>query len=221
MASENKAVPATNAETTSTNVVALPKRPEATTPSEKAIGFVKEHPVLTVVGGVAVGLAISALIPRSFSRRFAKKAYRYAEAGAAAALSFGQDAVDEAEDGSAVARKKAALLASRAEKLSEKAAERAEKLSEKAIARAEKLGVAALGTATVLGHAAAERAERLGHVAAVRAEDLGGRASDRLSQLGDKALVQSSKLFGVPAASTSVADRILDKAHGVRARIRG
>lgn len=209
MASENKSVPATNAETTSTNVVALPHRPEATTPSEKAIGFVKEHPVLTVVGGVAVGLAISALIPRSFSRRFAKRAFRYAEAGATAALSFGHDAVDKAEDGGIVARKKAAVLASRAEKLGEKAA-----------ARAEKLGVAALGTATVLGHAAAERAERLGHVAAVRAEDLGGRASDRLSQLGDKALVQSSKLFGVPKPSHSVADRIMDKAHGARARFR-
>ncbi|MBB4857127.1 ribosomal protein S20 [Novosphingobium chloroacetimidivorans] len=210
MASENKSVPATNTETISTNVVALPTRLEATTASEKAIGFVKEHPVLTVVGGVAVGLAISALIPRSFSRRFAKRAYRYAEAGAAAALSFGQDAVDKAEDGGVVARKKAALLASRAEKL-----------GEHAVARAEKLGVAALGTATSLGHAAAERAERLGHLAAVRAEDLGGRGSDRLSQLGDKALVQSSKLFGVPKRSSSLADRILDKAHGVRARLRG
>jgi hypothetical protein len=211
MATDTKPVSGTDGDTIpSTNVVALPTRPEPATPSEKALSFVKKHPVLTVAGGVAAGLVISALIPRSFSRKLAKRAVGLAEAGASAALAMGHDAVDAAEDGSKIARKKAIVLAHQAERLGEKAA-----------SKAERLGVAALGTASALGHAAAERAEWLGHTAADRAESLSGRASDRLSQLGDKALVQSTKLFGHPKPPASLADRILDKAHGLRARVRG
>lgn len=211
MATDNKPVPSADGEAIpATNVVALPNRPEPATPSEKALSFVREHPVLTIAGGVAVGLVISALIPRSFSRKIAKRAYGLAEAGASAALALGHDAVDAAEDGGKIARKKAALLA-----------EHAERLSEKAASKAERLGVAALGTASALGHAAAERAERLGHTAADRAESLGGRASDRLSQIGDKALVQSTKLFGHPKPPAGLTDRLLDKAHGLKARARG
>lgn len=204
----SQTIPASNGEAT-TNIVALPKRAEPATASEKAVSFVKSHPVLTVAGGLALGLAISALLPRRASGKLRQRALRLAEAGASAAFAFGQDALDKAEDGGAVARKKASIFAAQAEKL-----------SEKAVAKAERLGVAALGTANVWGHAAAERAERLGHVAADRAESLGGRASDRLSQLGDKALVQSSRLFGYPSAPASVTDRILDKAHGLRSRLR-
>ncbi|MET1756240.1 hypothetical protein ABVV53_12350 [Novosphingobium sp. RD2P27] len=209
MATENTALPAASGEPTSTNVVALPTRPEPATPSEKALSFVKRHPVMTVAGGVALGFAISAIIPRSFSRKLAKRAYHMAEAGAAAALSLGEEAIDKVEDGGALARKKASVLADRAERLGEKAAQKAEKLS-----------VAAIGTASVWGHTAAERAEQLGHAAAERAENLGGRASHRLSELGDKALVQSSKLIGYPKPPASVADRIMAKAHGLKARVR-
>lgn len=215
-----KAIPSANGEAT-TNVVALPNRAEPSTPSEKAVSFVKRHPVLTVVGGVAVGVAISALIPRRASRKVSNRAFRWAEAGASAALALGHDAYDKAEDGGVYARRKASLFASRAEKVSEKALARAERLSERAVAKAERLGVAALGTANVWGHAAAERAERLGHVAADRAESLGGRASDRLSQFGDKALVQSSKLFGYPKARSGLRYRIRDLLHGLSARSRG
>lgn len=215
-----------------TNVVALSKRPAPTSPSEKAMVFVKEHPVLTIAGGLAAGLLISALIPRRANRSLSKRALRIAEAGAAAALSFGQDAADKAEDGGVFAKKKVSLFAhqverfgehasARAEKYGSIAAERAERLSASAVTKAERLGVAALGTASALGHIAAERADKLGHAAAIRAENLGGRASDRLSQLGDKALVQSSKLFGYPKAHVSVIDRLLGILHGLKARLRG
>lgn len=227
---ETKIIPAANSEATS-NIVALPKRPEPVTPSEKALSFVKEHPVLTIAGGLAAGLLISSLIPRRANRGLTKRALRFAEAGAAAALSFGQDTLDKAEDGGVLARKKAQVLgrqaeklggraAARAETLTALAASRAEALGGKAVAKAERLGVAALGTAGVWGHVAADRADKLGHAAAAHAESLGGRASDRLSQLGDKALVQSSKLFGYPK-SPSFIDRLLDKAHALLARIRG
>jgi hypothetical protein len=227
---ETKIIPAANSDAT-TNVVALPTRPEPVTPSEKALSFVKEHPVLTIAGGLAAGLLISTLIPRRANRGLTKRALRFAEAGAAAALSFGQDTLDKAEDGGVVARKKAKILgkqaekfggraAAQAEKLATLAAERAETLSGRAAAKAERLGVAALGTAGVWGHAAAERADKFGHAAAVHAESLGSRASDRLSQIGDKALVQSHRLLGYPKAPVSIIDRLLDTAHGLRARLR-
>lgn len=209
MAHDIKTVSA-KADAAANNIVALPHRGEPATPSEKAISFVKRHPLLTVAGGLAAGLAISALIPRSYSRKLAKRALGFAEAGATAALAFGQDALDKAEDGSVIARKKAGLFASRAEKL-----------SEQAIDRAERLGVAALGSASVWGHAAADRAERLGHAAAERAEVLGGRASDRLGKLSDRALARSQKLIAQAPSASSVGDRILDKAQGIKARLRG
>ncbi len=210
MATEIKPVSANDANSIpSTNVVALARRPEPVTPSDKAISFVKDHPVLTVAGGLAVGLVISALIPKSFGRKLRRRAYDLADAGAAAAVAFGHDAADAAEDGGRIARKKAKLLANSAERLGEKAA-----------VKAERLGVAALGTASAFGHAAAERAERFGSSAADHAESLSGRASDRLSQLGDKALVQSSKLFGHPKPAEGLVDRVLDKAHGLKARAR-
>lgn len=227
---ETKIVPAANSEA-STNVVALPHRPEPVTNSEKALTFVKEHPMLTVAGGLAIGLLVNALIPRRANRGLSKRALRIAEAGAAAALSFGQDTLEKAEDGGVIARKKAKLFAkqteklggraaTRAEKLSAIAAAKAEKLTEKAVVKAERLGVAALGTVSTFGHVAADGADRLGHAAAVRAENFGERASDRLSQLGDKALVQSNKLFGHPEAPAGVGHRVLDKAHGLGARLR-
>ena len=219
MAHDSTTLPATNNEATSTNVVALPQRAEPATPSEKAVSFVKRHPVLTIAGGLAIGLAVSSLFPRRIGRKAVRRSLRLAETGAAAALSLGNEALERAEDGGAVARKKARVLAAQAEKIGERAASRAERLSKKAADRAEHLGVAALGTASAWGHRAAERAERISHVAAERAEDLSGWASDRLSQAGDKARVQSSKLLGYP--KSSVGDRILDKAHGLKARLRG
>jgi len=230
MTSESKIVPANNADIASTNVVALPHRPEPITPSDKVLHFVKEHPVLIIAGGVAVGLVVSALIPRSFGRKLARRTLGLAEAGATAALAIGHDTMDKAEEGGVVARKKAKVLAAQAEKfsgkavaraeaLADKAAARAEKLGERAAVHAEKLGVVALDRASAFGHAAADHAERLGHVAAARAENLGERASDRLSQFGDKALSQSSKLFGHPKAPQGLADRVLDRAHDLRARI--
>lgn len=221
MAPDTQITPATKADGTSTNIVKLPHAVPPQTPSEKVIDFVKEHPLVTVAGGLVVGLAISALIPRSRQgRKLSNRALRLAEASAASALSFGRDALDRAEDGGAIARKRAGVFAQKAEKITGRAAARAEKASEKAIARAEKLGIATLGKANVLGHAAADRVERISHIAAERAEDFGGRASDRLGRLGDKALAQSSKLFGVPESRTTLADRILDKLDDAKARIR-
>jgi len=227
---DTKIIPVADSDAT-TNVVALPKRPEPVTPSEKALSFVKEHPYLTIAGGLAAGMLISTLIPRRANRSLTKRALRIAEAGAAAALSYGQDTLDTAEHGGALARKKAKILtkqaeklggraAARAEKLTAIAAERAQSLGGRAAAKAERLSVAALGTAGAWGHAAAEHADKFGHAAADRAENLGGRASDRLGQLGDKALIQSHKLLGYPKASASLTDRLLDTADSLRTRLR-
>jgi len=207
MGSETAVVASADKPTNSTNIVAIPRRPEPTTASEKVVAFAKEHPVLTVAGGVAVGLAISALIPRSFSRKLSKRAFALAEAGATAVFAYGQEALDKSEDAGVIARKKAGVLAGQAERLGERAVEKAEKIS-----------AAALSTAGVFGHAAAERAERLSAVAADKAKELGEKATDRLSRLGDAALAQSNKLFSY---TEPAADRLVDKAAKLRSRIRG
>jgi hypothetical protein len=197
MGSETAVVTNADKPTNSTNIVAIPRRPEPTTASEKVVAFAKEHPVLTVAGGVAVGLAISALIPRSFSRKLSKRAFALAEAGATAVFAYGQEALDKSEDAGVIAKKKAGILAGQAERLGERAVEKAEKIS-----------AAALSTA----------GERLSAVAADKAEELGEKATDRLSRLGDAALAQSNKLFSY---TEPAADRLADKAAKLRSRIRG
>lgn len=227
---ESTIIPAANSEAT-TNIVPLPHRQEPVTPSDKALTFVREHPVLTIAGGLAVGLLVSALIPRRANRGLAKRTLRIAEAGAAAALSFGKNTLDKAEDGGVFARKKAEVLTSQAEMLGGKAAagankfgslavEKADKLSAKAIGKAERFGVAALETAGAWGHAAADRADKIGHATAEHAEKLGNNASKQLVKLSDKAVARSSKVFTSPA-SLGLSNRLVSKLRELLSRMRG
>lgn len=194
---------------TSTNVVPLPPRIEPERPSDRAIAFVKEHPMLVVAGGLAIGLAVSALLPRGFGRKAAGRAMRLAEAGMGTAALLGKQAADKAEDVGSDARKRASVLATQAEKL-----------SDKALVKAEKLGIAALGTAGTLGQKAATKAEKYGHVAAERAELLGIKASDGLNRLGSAAAARSQKLLRHQKAHDRLSDRILEKASKLKARMR-
>lgn len=146
---ETKAPPATG-----TNVVALPARPEKARPSDKVVAFVKEHPVLTVAGGIAVGLAVSALLPRKGSRKLAKRAFGLAEVAGSAALTLGRNFTEKAEEAGSKAGKRAGILSHQAEKFGESAADKV----------------------SHLGHAAMEQAGRFGSGAAKRAGELGEAA---------------------------------------------
>ncbi|MDE8653629.1 hypothetical protein [Novosphingobium album (ex Liu et al. 2023)] len=133
---------------TSTNVVALPVRPEPR-PSDKVVAFVKQHPVLTIAGGLAVGAAAAALLNRRGTRKLAVRAFELAELAGTAALMLGRESWDKAETAGSGARRQAGIIAGQAEKLGEAAAH-----------RAERLGASAWEKAGALGHAAREQSSR-------------------------------------------------------------
>lgn len=137
------------------NVVPLSASPSRPTTSEKIMGFVKKHPVLTVAGGLVAGVAISAVLPRKTSRKLLGRAVHLAEAAGAATMMAGRDTSGKARSLGHGAKRRAGELASHAEKTGEATA-----------ARLEKYGLAALAAASALGRATAGRAAKIGDAAA-------------------------------------------------------
>ena len=211
--------PEANTET-ATNIVPVPTRPEPAKPSDKALAFVKEHPFITVAGGIAAGLLVSALIPKRANRGLTKRALRLAETGAAAALSFSQSTLGKAEDGGIYAQKKAKVLAHQAEKFASVAAKKAGTIGENAASKAERLSSIALEKAGAWGQAASERADKIGILAASKAEQLGSKASERLSDLSETALARSQKALAV-VERQSIPNRLMAKLRELLARVRG
>lgn len=135
------------------NVVALPRR-NADNPARAVTDFVKEHPVLTVAGGVAVGVLVSALLPKGAARRAAGRAVTLAELAGAATAAFGRDAWDKAEDVGGELRERTAALGSAA-------AERAGRVREAAADRIAPAGDAASELVHRIADAASDFAARV------------------------------------------------------------
>lgn len=176
-----KSDPSTTADTKSggskgTNVVALPAKAADQRPSDKVIAFVKRHPVVTVAGGIAIGVAVSALIPRRASRKLLAKAVDLAEVAGAASVVLGKQAGGKAHDVGIGARKQASVLA-----------DKAEKVGDLAVLNLEKYGLAAVAAASALGRATAKKASRLGDAAADTALRLGDVAAERSAKVVDLA----------------------------------
>jgi len=161
-----------------TNVVALAAKPAQERPSDKVVAFVKRHPVLTVAGGLAVGIAVSALLPRRaggklLSRKLLSRAADLAEVAGAAGVVLGKQAGEKAHDVGIGARKQASVVA-----------DKAGKVGDLAVLNLEKYGLAALSGASALGRTAARRASRLGD-----------KAADTATRLGDVAATRSAKVL--------------------------
>jgi len=62
--------------------------------------FAREHPLTTVAGGLAIGVLISGLFPRSPTRRLGNKAAGLAALGAEAAVAYMHQAMDAASHAS-------------------------------------------------------------------------------------------------------------------------
>lgn len=69
-----------------------------------AKGFAKEHPVLTVAGGLAVGALIAALLKPQTARALGKKALAFGAVAAEGAMLYGNRALDSAGDAGAQAK---------------------------------------------------------------------------------------------------------------------
>lgn len=71
---------------------------------DSAKSFAKDHPVLTVVGGLAAGVLIAALLKPQTARRLGTKALAYGTVAAEGAKRYGNRALDSAGDAGAEAR---------------------------------------------------------------------------------------------------------------------
>ncbi len=71
---------------------------------DNARGFAKQHPVLTVAGGLAAGALIAALLKPKTARALGKKALAYGAVAAEGAMLFGNRALDTAGDAGAEAK---------------------------------------------------------------------------------------------------------------------
>lgn len=111
-----------------TNVVPLPPKDEPVAAHQKAARFVREHPVLTIAGGLAVGAVAAALIPRKNRRYVARQGSMIADAIAAASASVAHQALGSLETASSGVRRGARAVASRAEHAGEAVVERANAL---------------------------------------------------------------------------------------------
>lgn len=65
---------------------------------DRFTAFAREHPLTTVAGGLALGILISGLFPRSPTRRIGTKAAGLAAIGADAVRAYMQQAMDAASD---------------------------------------------------------------------------------------------------------------------------
>ena len=161
--------------TTASNVMTLPAKAEDSRPSTKVVAFVKRHPLLIVAGGLAVGAAVSALLPRRTTRRWFGRAVDIAQAAGASTVLFGREAGDKAQDFGHDAGKRAKLLSRRAEKASETAIDSLEKYGLAALAAASSLGRATAHKAGKFGEAAAEQSGRALHKAQDKAQEVQAR----------------------------------------------
>lgn len=198
MATETSKTPPATSTAPATNVVALPAKHPEPRPSDKAIAWVKKHPVLTIAGGVAVGAAVGALLPRRAGKRLANRAFELAELAATTSMMFGREAIDKVEDFGEGAKHSAGVLAHSAERLGERAAH-----------GVERAGAAAMGTAGALAYSARNRAERFGDAAMARA-----------NRVSNAALEKSTQLIGYPKPPLSIVDRLMAKAAEIKHRIR-
>lgn len=104
---------------------------------DKFFGFVREHPVATVAGGLALGVLVSGLFKRSPTRklgnRAAKTAGSLAAIGAELALGYAQQALTAASEAGKAGAEKLEELGSTARDAGREAAGRASEIGDAAL----------------------------------------------------------------------------------------
>lgn len=100
----------------------------ATPPSQGAVratgDFVRDHPLLVVAGGIAIGAVVAALLPRGTGRRVARRAVQLAEVAGTASALLGSRAKDAASAAGEGLREQGGVLAEKLERLGETASDR-------------------------------------------------------------------------------------------------
>lgn len=97
------------------NIVTLPIAPADANPEERSVTrFVREHPVAVIAGGLFVGLAAAALIPKRNRQRVTRAASNWADIASTASMAVAKQALEKVEAASQEVRDQANLLAIRA-----------------------------------------------------------------------------------------------------------
>ncbi|MEO6091584.1 MAG: hypothetical protein ABIT04_12060 [Novosphingobium sp.] len=203
------------------NVVSL----HATTREERkqaVTAFVRDHPGLSLAGGLLAGIMVSRLLPRKPLSKLAGKATALSELAGVAALTLGRRAIEQVGAAGSELRERGGNLAGQAEGLAEAAASRVGNLGHEAAG----LAGAAASRAGSLGHEAAERIEKLGEAAASRLGKA-GVTPDKIEKLGataasagSAALERAGELLApVEAKVEDVVKRIAQTASDLRAKV--
>jgi hypothetical protein len=98
----------------------------AASPADRVTSFAREHPILLIAGGLAIGIAVSALVPRSPTRRFSKKTAAFLATVAELGIAYGREALEAAEEAGRQGKDKLAELSSTAK---DKAGDQLERVS--------------------------------------------------------------------------------------------
>jgi hypothetical protein len=154
--------PGGNGKKPSGNVVELPKQ-AASDPRNDVTAFVRDHPMLVVAGGVALGVVAAAMLPKGTTRRLARRAASLAEVAGAAGVLIGNRARDTAEAAGADLRERGEAVADRLEELGGTAAGRLGQFGGAASARIEKLIDPVESAASRVAKKAAELRSRVRH----------------------------------------------------------
>lgn len=112
---------------TAGNIVKLPATGEAGN-ENAAVRFVKDHPVLTVAGGLAAGILAAAFIPRRNREYVARRTSDFADAVTTASLAMATQALEKAEAARSEVSDRAGAVVERASDLGERAVGRAQRL---------------------------------------------------------------------------------------------
>jgi hypothetical protein len=81
-------------------------KPAADGPIDRLTSVAKEHPLLVVLGGLAIGVAISTLIPRSPTRKLSKNALGFLTTVAELGIAYGRQALENADEASQPTRER-------------------------------------------------------------------------------------------------------------------
>jgi len=152
----------TDTEAQADNVVELPRQEKPDTAAQVS-AFVREHPLLVVAGGIALGAVAAALLPRGTGRKLVRRAANLAELAGTASAILGTQLREKAGEAGAGMREQGAAMAERLERLGTDATARVGKLSEAAGTRIEKLIDPVESAASKVAKKAAELRSRVRH----------------------------------------------------------
>lgn len=136
--SENDNSPSSKGAGPKSNVVPLQTAPKDP-PHRKVAKFVQDHPVMTIAGGLAVGVLAAALIPKGNRAYIARRGSQWADAVGAATAALAQQALERAEAATSHVRNNADAFAERAGEIGHAAKGRIVRAGESATGKAQGL----------------------------------------------------------------------------------